>query len=261
MSIRVENLHFAYGARQVLSGVSFHVPQGCLCSMLGANGAGKSTLFRCMLGLQRGYQGSVRIGGEDVKNMRPGELARKIAYIPQSHYPAFNYPVIDMVLMGTSARKSGLAQPGAKEMKEAMEALDRLGMAAFAHRDYFRLSGGERQLVLIARALAQKSRILVLDEPTASLDYGNQLTVMRCLRALTQEGYTVIQSTHSPEQAYMFSDMLLAMKGGCVIAQGTPQQVLTRETVCALYGEMTQVLSLQDDTVRVCVPDEIKRER
>lgn len=256
MNIQVSDLRFAYGERQVLRGISFGVPRGCLCSILGANGAGKSTMFRCMLGLERGYSGSIVIGGDDVRTLSSRTLARRIAYIPQSHYPAFNYPVIDMVLMGTSARGRGFAQPGRKEEAAAMEALERLGMADFAARDYFRLSGGERQLVLIARALAQQSGILVLDEPTASLDFGHQLIVMRCLRDLTRQGYTVIQSTHSPEQAYMFSDMLLAMHGGEMIAQGAPKDVLTREVTSRIYGVKTQVLSLEGDAVRVCVADE-----
>ena len=257
--ILVSDLRFSYGDRQVLRGVSFRVPEGCLCSILGANGTGKSTLFRCMLGLARNYEGSVQIGGEDTRRMSAKALSRRIAYIPQSHYPAFNYPVIDMVLMGTTAQAAGFAQPGKKEEAAAMLALERLGMGEFAYRDYFRLSGGERQLVLIARALAQKSRILVLDEPAASLDYGNQLRVMRCLRELTKEGYTVIQATHSPEQAYMFSDMLLAMHGGEVIACGSPSQVLTQETVTKIYGVDAQVLSLHNDAARVCMPTDIAK--
>lgn len=257
MSICVESLGFGYGERRVLDGVTFSVPEGCLCSILGANGVGKSTMFRCMLGLVKHYQGRILIDGQETKNMPPRELARKIAYIPQSHYPAFNYSVLDMVLMGTSAHGHGFAQPGKREERAALEALEQLNMGGFAQRDYFRLSGGERQLVLIARALAQQSRILVLDEPTASLDFGNQLIVMRCLRNLTKQGYTVIQSTHSPEQAYMFSDMLLAMYGGRVIAQGAPKDVLTQETVSRIYGVGTQVMSLEGDMVRVCVPESI----
>ena len=138
-----------------------------------------------------------------------------------------------------------------------MEALSRLGMEGFAHRDYFRLSGGERQLVLIARALGQQSRILVLDEPTAALDYGNQMIVMSRLKALAREGYTIIQSTHNPEQAYLFSDVLLAMKDGRVLASGKPQDVFDAQLVKEIYGIETSVESLAGDTVRVCLPVEI----
>jgi len=147
--------------------------------------------------------------------------------------------------------------PGKKEERAALEALARLGMEEFAHRDYFRLSGGERQLVLIARALAQQSRILVLDEPTSALDYGNQMLVMSRLSVLARSGYTVIQSTHNPEQAYLFSDMLLAMKDGQIIVSGQPQDVLDAALIKAIYGVEASVISLAGDAVRVCVPDEI----
>lgn len=256
MSVKVTDLHFSYGAREVLRGVSFEAPKGALVSILGKNGAGKSTLFRCMLGLLRRYEGSVMIEGQDVRTLSARQLSSRIAYIPQLNYPAFSYSVLDMVLMGTSGGRM-LSVPGKKEESIAMEALSRLGMEDFAHRDYFRLSGGERQLVLIARALGQQSRILVLDEPTAALDYGNQMIVMSRLKALAREGYTIIQSTHNPEQAYLFSDMLLAMKDGRVLASGKPQDVFDAQLVKEVYGIETSVESLAGDTVRVCLPVEI----
>jgi len=160
------------------------------------------------------------------------------------------------VLMGASGGRL-FSTPGKKEESMALEALARLGMEAFAHRDYFRLSGGERQLVLIARALAQQSRILVLDEPTSALDYGNQMLVMGRLKALARSGYTVIQSTHNPEQAYLFSDMLLAMKDGRIVAAGRPKDVMDTALIREIYGIQADVISLADDAVRVCVPDEI----
>jgi len=256
MSVKVSDLSFGYGERQVLRGVSFEAPSGALVSILGKNGAGKSTLFRCMLGLLRGFGGSVTIDGEDIRALSAGQLSRRIAYIPQLNYPAFSYSVLDMVLMGTSGGRM-FSMPGKKEERAALEALARLGMEEFAHRDYFRLSGGERQLVLIARALAQQSRILVLDEPTSALDYGNQMLVMSRLKALAQSGYTVIQSTHNPEQAYLFSDMLLAIKDGRIVASGRPQDVLHAALIEEIYGIEAGVISLADDAVRVCVPKEM----
>jgi len=256
VSVKVSDLRFAYGDRQVLRGVSFEAPKGALVSILGKNGAGKSTLFRCMLGLLRRYEGSVMIGGENVRTLSARQLSRRIAYIPQLNYPAFSYSVLDMVLMGTSGGRM-FSVPGKREESIAMEALARLGMEDFAHRDYFRLSGGERQLVLIARALGQQSRILVLDEPTAALDYGNQMIVMSRLKALARQGYTIIQSTHNPEQAYLFSDLLMAMKEGRMIASGRPQDVLNAALVKEIYGIETSVESLAGDTVRVCVPVEV----
>ncbi|MEF9974316.1 MAG: ABC transporter ATP-binding protein [Clostridia bacterium] len=252
MSVDVRNLSFSYGAREVLREISFFVGEGELVSVLGANGAGKSTLFQCMLGLKR-YQGAVLVDGEDARHMDARALSKKIAYIPQVSFPAFHYTVLDMVLMGTSGHMREFAMPGAREREIAREALAQLGLAAFEARDFMRLSGGERQLVLIARALAQRARILLLDEPTANLDYGNQLTVLGKLRALARQGYTVIQSTHNPEQAYAFSTRLVALCGGRLIAQGAPE-ILDTPLVQALYGSKVRIESLMADKIRICVP-------
>lgn len=255
MSIEVRDLCFAYGARPILEHVSFTLREGRLVSLLGPNGVGKSTLFKCMLGILPGYTGTITLEGKDVRALDMKSLSRRIAYIPQSHYPAFNYSVFDMVLMGTSARVSSFSPPGKKEEANAMAALERVGIADFAARDFMRISGGERQLVLIARALAQQSRILVMDEPTANLDYGNQMRVMACIRALTDDGYTVVQSTHNPDQSYLFSHEILAMHDGRILAQGVPQDVMTSELIATLYNIDVRVESLYNDQVRVCVPD------
>lgn len=256
MSIEVCNLSFSYGERPVLNGVSFTASKGRLLSILGPNGVGKSTLFRCILGLEKKYTGDVFIGEEHerVKELEAGDLARRIAYIPQYHYPTFNYSVIEMVLMGTTARSKAFSPPGAKEERAALDALDRLGIADYAGRSYTHISGGERQLVLVARALAQKSSVLVMDEPTANLDYGNQIRVLSHIRSLADEGYTVIQSTHNPEQSYLFAHEILAMKDGCVLAQGPPKNVIDSELINSLYGIEAEIESIKNDAYRVCIP-------
>jgi iron complex transport system ATP-binding protein len=256
MSIEVKNLSFSYGARSVLTGVSFTAERGRLLSVLGPNGVGKSTLFRCILGLLKGYTGQILVDGADVKSLTPRELARAVAYIPQSSYPAFSYSVHDMVLMGTQSRFSPFSPPGREGERLAAQALERLGIASLAHRAYTKLSGGERQLVLIARALAQQSPILLMDEPTANLDYGNQMRVLSKVRALAEEGYAILQSTHNPEQAYLFSHEILAMKDGSVLARGAPEEVLTAGLVRDLYGVEVEVESLRNDKMRVCIPKE-----
>ena len=178
MSLCVNNLSFSYGPRQVLRNVSFQAQRGEVLSVLGPNGAGKSTLFRCMLGLLTPTSGGTQIDGRDVAHMGASQLSRAIAYIPQSHNPVFNFSVLDMVLMGTTAQLGRFSAPGATQRAQAEEALAQLGIAHLRDRGYCRISGGERQLVLIARAMAQQARILVMDEPSASLDFGNRLRVM-----------------------------------------------------------------------------------
>lgn len=256
MSVEVNGLAFSYGPRSVLEDVSFSACPGELLSILGPNGVGKSTLFRCILGLLKGWRGDIRLAGEDVKGLSARSLSKRVAYIPQQSYPAFQYSVFDMVLMGTAAHSPAFATPGRREEEAAHAALERLDILELAPRSYSRLSGGERQLVLIARALAQQSRVLLMDEPTANLDYGNRLKVLSRVRALAEEGYTILQTTHEPEQAYQFSHRLLCMKAGRVLAEGAPQDVLTAALIRDLYGVDVEIESLRGDTLRVCVPRE-----
>ena len=178
MSIEVQNLSFSYGDRPVLHDISFRVEKGEFLSILGPNGVGKSTLFRCVLGLLSGYPGQVLVDGADSRSFTVREAARHIAYIPQSSHPIFNYSVFDIALMGRTSGLSTFRSPKKKDAELCRWALEKVGIPHLSDRCFHRLSGGEQQLVLIARALVQKAPILMLDEPTASLDFGNQLRVL-----------------------------------------------------------------------------------
>lgn len=259
MSIDVKNLNFAYGDRQILHNISFSAHKGEFLSILGSNGVGKSTLFRCVLGLLSGYSGQVLVDGMDARTFSVREAAKHIAYIPQSSHPIFNYSVLDIVLMGRTSGLRTFRAPGKEDTEKCHWALEKIGISHLADRCYHRLSGGEQQLVLIARALVQEAPILMLDEPTANLDFGNQLLVLEQARALAREGYTVIQTTHHPEQSYMFSDRILTMQNGRVLKEGTPAEVLTEDTICALYGVDVEVVSLFQDNARICVPKMIAK--
>lgn len=259
MGITVEKVSFSYRDAPVLQSVSFAAEYGQLLSVLGPNGAGKSTLFRCMLALLTPSEGSIQINGVNIASMTPRQLSQKIAYIPQSYNPVFNFTVFDMVLMGTAARMGRFSMPGRAQKKLAEQALELLDIAGLKERGYQSISGGQRQLVLIARAIAQQASILLMDEPTASLDFGNRTRVMETVRRLAQSGYAVIQSTHDPEQAYFYSDKILALRQGRLLAWDTPQKTVRSELISALYGVKTQVSSLRDDSVRVCIPADRKR--
>lgn len=254
MSIKVENLSFAYDTRDVLKSVSFQAEYGEFLSVLGPNGVGKSTLFRCMLGLLSPTSGQTLINGRDISEMTAGELSKNIAYIPQSHSPAFNYSVLDIVLMGTTAQLGKFSSPGQEQKNLALEVLEKLNISDLQNRGYRAISGGERQLVLIARAMAQQAKILIMDEPSSSLDFGNRIRVMNTVKSLTKHGYCVIQSTHDPNQAYQYSDKILAMYNGEVLACGKPETTICDSIMSKLYGVDIEVCSLQDDRVRVCVP-------
>lgn len=259
MSIEVKDLCFSYGEREVLHGVSFKAEAGEFLSILGPNGVGKSTLFRCVLGLLRDYTGSITVEGRDAKSLSIREAAKLIAYIPQSSHPAFNYSVRDIVLMGTTSGLGTFSTPKREDVRRVEEALEKIGISHLADRCFHRISGGERQLALIARALVQRAPVLMLDEPTASLDFGNQLLVLTQARELASEGYTVIQTTHNPEQSFMFSDRILAISGGSVLTEGRPRDVLTSDMMRRLYGVEVEVSSLFEDRVRVCTPASVAR--
>ena len=257
MSIEVQNLSFSYGDRPVLHDISFRVEKGEFLSILGPNGVGKSTLFRCVLGLLSGYTGQVLVDGADSRSFTVREAARHIAYIPQSSHPIFNYSVFDIVLMGRTSGLSTFRSPKKQDAELCRWALEKVGIPHLSDRCFHRLSGGEQQLVLIARALVQKAPILMLDEPTASLDFGNQLLGLEQCRNLAREGYTVIQTTHNPEQSYRYSDRILTIQHGRVLAEGTPKEGLTEKTIRALYGVEVDEVSLRDDRARICLPANI----
>ncbi|MDR3209393.1 MAG: ABC transporter ATP-binding protein [Oscillospiraceae bacterium] len=236
MDITVKNLSFAYGGQRVLEDVSFTARSGELLAVLGPNGVGKSTLFSCMLGLLRGERGDVTLEDKPVRLYPPPELAQRIAFVPQSHAPSFNYSVFDMVLMGTTARVGGFSAPRETEVRAADAALERVGISHLRARGYLQVSGGERQLTLIARALAQNAQVLIMDEPTANLDYGNQIRVLTRVVELAREGFAVIFSTHNPDHAFLFADRVLALRDGRVAAFGTPREAVTEALISSLYG-------------------------
>ncbi|WIV11793.1 ABC transporter ATP-binding protein [Proteiniborus sp. MB09-C3] len=257
MSIEVLDLSFSYGDRPILNNINFAAKDSQLLSILGPNGVGKSTLFRCMLGLLKGYKGQILLNGIDIKKISVKEMAKLIAYIPQSHYPAFNFSVFDMVLMGTTVQVSSISSPGKKQVKLVESALDRLGIYHLRNRGYTQISGGERQLVLLARALVQEAKILILDEPAANLDFGNQVRVLTQMKSLVKEGYIVIQSTHNPDQTFLFSDTVIAMKNGKILAWGLPHDVYTNDLIYNLYGTEVEIQSLYGDKVRVSIPKSV----
>lgn len=258
MSVTIQNLCFSYGESPILQDVSLNTKYGEFISVLGPNGAGKSTLFRCILGLLQPTSGSICIDGISISTLSAAQLARKIAYIPQSHNPVFNFSVLDMVLMGTTAQLGSFESPKQKHIQQAEAALEQLGISHLRDRGYGNISGGERQLALIARAMAQQAKVLIMDEPSANLDFGNRLRVMQTVRTLTHEGYTIIQSTHDPDQAYRYSDEILALQNGRVLAWGTPAETITDSIISELYSTTVEVCSMRNDKIRICVSTDEK---
>ncbi len=254
MGFEVSDLNAFYGKHQVLSQISFSMEKGRLMCVLGPNGVGKSTLFQCILGLNRQHDGKIYIDGIDIEKLNVRQRAEKIAYIPQSHQPVFSYKVKDIVLMSTESTMDHLKGPGKKQNEMAQRAMERVGISHLAMRSYTQISGGERQLVMIARALAQQAKVLIMDEPTSNLDYGNQIRIMSQIKQLSKEGYTILQSCHQPEQAFLYADEILVLWQGKVLIHGTPKEVLTQEIIQKIYGVDVEIKSLNNDRIRVCVP-------
>jgi len=236
VSIEINKLSFSYGDTPILRGIDFTVPDGEAAAVLGPNGVGKSTLFRCLLGFLSPSAGQVLVNGKDMRALDRRASAREIAYIPQSCVPSFNYTLLEVVMMGLNNRMGLLESPKPEHKKAALEALESLGIGHLAYRGSGRVSGGERQLSLLARAMVQNARVLVMDEPTANLDCGNSARVMERVTGLTREGYTVIFSTHDPNQAFRYAHRVLAMQEGKILSAGAPETALTADVLTRLYG-------------------------
>lgn len=257
MSIVIKDLNFSYENRKILKQITTQIEPGKLTSIIGPNGVGKSTLFKCILGIIKDYEGSITVENKSINKIKPSELAEYIAYVPQTHYTIFHYSVLDMVLMGITSQLGFGQSPQKKHIAHAKECLRKVGIEALADRNYTQLSGGEQQLVLIARALSQNSKVLIMDEPTSNMDYGNQLRVMEQIKQLTTMGYTVLQSTHNPDQAFMFSDQVIALEDGKIIGSGSPQEVITAELINKLYKVDIVLESIYEDRLRVCIPKKV----
>ncbi len=257
--LRVTDLGFSYpasqGRRAALTDVSFSAEPGQVLFVLGPNGSGKSTLFRLLLRLLRPSRGRVDCDGVDLATLSHLEMARKLSYIPQQEPLAFNYRVRDVVLMGRTPHLRG-GRPGRDDHDIAMEALTVMRIDSLADRGMRTLSGGERQLVMIARALAQQASVMVFDEPTSALDFGNQTNLLRQVRRLAGLGYLVIVSTHNPMQALQYGDQLLLLREGRVLMSGAPGEV--RETdLSELYGTRIRLFDTEEvPGLRICVPAE-----
>ncbi|WP_409966982.1 ABC transporter ATP-binding protein [Bengtsoniella intestinalis] len=255
MGIQIDKLSFAYGKHRVLNQVSMDIQDGMVTSIIGPNGVGKSTLFKCILGAHTQYTGTITLDGAAVRDMTPKQLAKRIAYVPQAHYTTFQYSVLEMVMMGLSAQLPLGVMPQQSHIERCEQCLDAVGIAHLKDRIYTKLSGGEQQLVLLVRAMVQDAKVLILDEPTSNMDYGNQLRIMVQIKALAQKGYTILQSTHNPEQAFLFSDTIVAMKDGVVLAQGGSRDVMDATLLQRLYNVDVSVHSVCQDQFRVCIPN------
>lgn len=236
--VKVENLEFRYRKFRI-EGISFEVEKGEILAILGPNGSGKTTLLKCIASILK-PQGCIYVDSLDLKNCDQREIAKILGYVPQIHAPSFPYRVIDVVVAGR-APHLGIRGPDKKDYEIAREVLEKLGIVELAERPYTQLSGGQLRLVLIARALVQKPKVLVLDEPTSNLDIKNKILVYRILRDISKE-VSVILSEHDPTFA-SFADKILIMKNGKVVGFGKPLDVLNERILTEVYDTKLRVIN------------------
>ena len=255
--LSVTGLQCGYDKKRIVHGVDFTVEDGQFACIMGANGCGKTTTIKTILGILPSMGGAVALDGEDVFALDSKQRARSFAYIPQTHTPPFPFTVGDVVLLGRTPHIGNFSHVRESDREAAYQAMCQLSIQNLAQEIYTELSGGQQQLVLIARALAQQPKVLVMDEPTASLDFGNQQLVLSRMRKLTADGTSVLMVTHDPGHAFFCADKVIMMEQGKVLGIGTPEEIITEENLKRIYGHDVCVSTVElpsGQTTRVCVP-------
>ena len=254
--LEAREIHHAFGDRPVLKDISLSFNQGELVSLLGPNGSGKTTLLKILLGLLPPSAGQVFYGGQPITGMPAKRYARLVAYVPQIHRTAFPYSVEEVVAMGRIPHHSPWRTHLPADAERIEKSLARLDIAHLRKRPYTEISGGERQLTLIARALAQDAKTLIMDEPTAALDFGHQVRLIEQLAKLADDGYTIIKSTHAPEHALWVARRVILLMDGRILGDGKPKEQLSSENLQTMYRIHARVAPVEGGLL-TCLPRDL----
>ncbi len=257
MKLCVNNAEYHYDLEKNngFRNVSFDLDQPCVMSILGPNGCGKTTLLKCIDGLMKLHGGSISVNGKDLSELSRVEIAMSVGYVPQFHQPSFAFSVLDAVLVGRAPHVGFLDSPKKKDILIAKQALEAMGISHLANAAYTQLSGGERQLVLIARVLAQQPSLLLLDEPTSHLDFGNQIKLLGTLQKLASNGLPIIMTSHFPDHAFLVSSKVALMKRGELIDVGAPDDIVTESNLEKVYKIKVKIVNVDVGVNRkMCVP-------
>lgn len=257
LTLECRNLSYRYGDKNILHNISFGVAKGRFCAVLGRNGSGKTTLIQCLNKILIPVSGQVLILGKDLLSLSRNDIARAISLVPQEHIDIFPYKVIDVVVMGRAPFLSISANPGRADYKIAANALKELNSGHLADKNFNRISGGERQIALLARSLAQTTNIMLLDEPTNHLDFNNQYHLLSSIKNLCRaKGISIVASMHDPNMAAMFADDVIMIKNGEIMIQGARNFVMTKENISRLYDTATSAIRINDHQ-KIFLPDHI----
>ena len=257
MKLVIDHVCCGYGKRQVVRDFCATVSSGQVLCLLGPNGVGKTTLFKTVLGFLKPQSGHVYVDDVDIHTLPRQEFAKLISYVPQAHTPPFPFKVIDVVLMGRTVHLGQFGSPGKEDRRIAEEALEQWDVSFLRDRTYTEISGGERQMVLIARALTQKTHFLMMDEPTSNLDFGNQVKVLQCVSDLAkQAGLGVIMTTHFPDHVFQCDGTVALMKSGESFVTGDSHEIITPQNMHDAYGIDVRVLhnTGEEGQITACVP-------
>ena len=255
-TLTVENACFSYDGRtEIFSGLSFSMENNEVLCILGPNGIGKTTLLKSLMNLHPLKSGVIRVDGTDIRHMPRRELARTISFIPQAVQFTFPYKVLDVVLMGRTPHLNSMARPSEEDYQESIDAIRLLGLEKLIYRPCTQLSGGQLQLVMFARALAQKARFLLLDEPTNHLDYGKQMQTLDIIRAMKEQNVGMIMTTHNPDHTFIACDKVAIMNHGAFTTVGPPNEVVTKKNLREIYGIDVDIIDYHGPVERkVCIP-------
>lgn len=256
MIYEVENISFRYEGsdRQVLDGVSLTLSEGEVMSILGPNGAGKTTLLNCLATLNEPDSGVIRLDGKNIRNLKVKEVASLVSYVPQNHTPAFSYTVMNFVLMGRAPKVGMFERPSEEDIRITMQVLEDMGLSALADKPYTEISGGERQQATIARALVQEPKVILFDEPTAHLDYGNQLKTLRVIKTLSEKGYAIIITTHNPDHAIMLGGTAAILSRDGHLEVGPAGEIITEDKLKEVYDTELKLVMMDEFGRNICVP-------
>ncbi len=256
--ISIKNASFRYGDKNIFTDLSFSVGRGEVLCLLGANGCGKTTLLRCLSGYLRLHSGSVSLENSEITDMTATALARRIGFVFQDNSATFPYSVLEIVSMGRAPHLNMFSSPGPEDIRIAEQALEKVGIPHLKDKKFTQISGGERQLAVIARTLAQEPDVILMDEPTSALDFRNQTLVLRMITRLSEQGMTIIMSSHFPNNALLFSNRVAMMHRGRFIALGRASEVINEQNLKEIYGIGVRILSAEDpvskERIKFCIP-------
>ena len=258
--LAVDRLRFTYprGKEEVLKGINCEIRKGERVAVLGSNGAGKSTFFGLITGLLRNYTGSIALDGHEINQMSRGQIAQYISFVPQKHEPMFPFTVKDFILMGRYSKINALGNPTKEDYDAVLRAAEETGAIRYINRPYNELSGGEIQLAIIARALAQETEILILDEPNNHLDFKNQFTIFNLICDISKKrNVTLIMSLHNPNDVLLFSERAIVFNNGVVAADGLVSEILTTKLLSEVFG--VNAVCIEQNGYKAFLPNGLSR--